>query len=112
MNEQQPYTQSLETAPINPDRDFHRQTTGGGYEAGIAGSQGRSWTRDPYQSGGSFDNYARKRVQAADPFGLRNVGNINSRTLNRTNQPNQPTQYASMEISPPQEVLRAGGLYD
>lgn len=103
MNEQQPYTQSLEAAPINPDRDFHRQTTGGGYEAGIASSQGRSITRDPYESG---DYALRKREQAADPFGLRNVGNITSRTLNRTNQ---PTQYASMEISPPQEVLRAGG---
>lgn len=103
MNEQQSYTQSIETAPVDPEREFHRQTTDSGYGAGIAGSQGRSFVRDPYESGGSFDNTLRQRERAADPFGLRNI-RVDSRSMGRT-------KMASMDITPPEEVRKAGGIY-
>jgi hypothetical protein len=103
MNEKESYTQSLATAPVNPDRDFHRQMSDSGYGAGIAGSQGRSFARDPYESGGSFDNTMRQRERAADPFGLRNV-RVDSRSMGRT-------KMASMDINPPEEVRKAGGIY-
>jgi len=104
MNEQQSYTQSMDVAPVDPEREFSQgqknPVYGGG---GIAGSQARGFLRDPYESGGSFDNVMRQRERAADPFGLRNV-NVSSRAMGRTN-------YASMDIKPPEEVRRAGGIY-
>lgn len=103
MKEQQSYTQSLETAPVNPERDFHRQTSDGGYAAGIAGSQGREFARDPFESGGIYNNTMRQRQAAQDPSHLRNI-RVDSRSMGRTN-------YASMDIKPPEEVKRAGGIY-
>lgn len=103
MNEEQSYTQSLATTPVNPERDFARQTSDGGYAGGIAGSEGRSFARDPYESGGSYDNVLRQRERAADPFGLRNIS-VSSRSVGRTNM-------ANMDIKPPEEVRKSGGIY-
>ena len=101
MNEKDPYTQSLDVAPVNPERDFHRQTSDGGYAGGIAGSEGRGFARDAFESGGIFDNTMRQRERAADPMGTRNV-KVGSRSMARTN-------YADMSIEPPAQVLKSGG---
>jgi hypothetical protein len=103
MEENQSYTQAMQTTPVNAERQFaqaQKSLYGGG---GIAGSEARGFIRDPYESGGAFDNPMRERERAADPFGLRNV-RVDSRNTNRT-------RMASMEISPPAEVLKAGGIY-
>jgi len=102
MNERQSYTQSVQNAPVDPDREFTRQMKDGGYEAGIAGSQGRQFSRPTYESGGAYDNVLRRREMAEDPFGLRNLRPA-SRATTRT-------AYASMDISPPPDVLKAGGM--
>jgi hypothetical protein len=103
MEQNQPYTMPMDVAPINPDRDFARQMSDGGYAAGIAGSQGRSIARDPYESGGIVDNPMRSRQRAEDPLGLRNVAAYSVNSRNKT-------RMASMEIAPPAEVLKAGGI--
>lgn len=104
MEQNQPYTQSMQVAPVNPEREFARQMSDGGYAAGIAGSEGRGFARDPYESGGIVDNTMRQRQMAQDPAHLRNLAayNVNSRTK---------TRMASMEIAPPAQVLKAGGTY-
>jgi hypothetical protein len=86
-----PYTQSMETSSINPDRDFARSQ-----QMGISGSPSREWDRE--SEAGIIGNRARAMRIANDPSHL---GNISSRNLTRT-------QYASMEIAPPAQVLKAG----
>ena len=98
MEQNQPYTQSMEVSPVDEERAFARQMKDGGYAAGISGSAGRGFARDPYESG---DTAMMRRQRAQDPLGLRNV-QVNSRANTRT-------QYAPMEISPPADVLKAGG---
>ena len=88
-----PYTQSMETSSINPDRDFARSQ-----QMGISGSPSREWDRE--SEGGIIGNRARAMRIARDPSHL---GNIGSRNMSRT-------QYPSMEIPPPAEVLKAGGI--
>lgn len=104
MNEQESYTQSIDVAPVDPEREFAQAQKspvyGGG---GISGSQARGFHRDAYESGGSFDNVMRQRERAADPFGTRNI-KVDSRAMGRTN-------YANMDIKPPAEVMKAGGTY-
>lgn len=104
MNEQESYTQSIDVAPVDPEREFAQAQKspvyGGG---GISGSQARGFHRDAYESGGSYDNVMRQRERAADPFGMRNL-KVDSRSMARTN-------YANMDIKPPAEVLKAGGTY-
>ena len=87
-----PYTQSMETADIDPNRRYAISKQMG------QASPHRTWERDPYEQGitgntprelGAAQNYAR---------GYR----IDSRNLTRT-------QYPSMEITPPAQVRKAGG---
>jgi hypothetical protein len=104
MNENQPYTQSMEVAPVDPERDFARSTKDP-YALGIAGSPGRSFSRPAYESGGGFDNVMRQREMAQrtlDPASALNT--VNSRSMTRT-------QYPDMAIKPPQEVMKSGGIY-
>lgn len=89
---QGPYTQSMASDSINPDRDFARSQ-----EMGIAGSPSREWDRE--SEGGIIGNRARAMRVARDPSHL---GNISSRNMSRT-------QYARMDITPPAQVLKAGG---
>jgi len=91
---QGPYTQSMASDSINPDRDFARSQ-----QMGIAGSPSREWDRE--SEAGIIGNRARAMRVARDPSHL---GNIGSRNLTRT-------QYASMDIAPPAEVRRAGNTY-
>jgi len=92
----------MKVEPIDSEREFFRQMKDGGYEAGIAGSQGRGIVRDTYESGGIANNQMRRREMAEDPFGMRNLRPA-SRATTRT-------QYASMDISPPADVMKAGGM--
>jgi len=104
MNEQESYTKSIDVAPVDPEREFAQAQKspvyGGG---GISGSQARGFHRDAYESGGSFDNVMRQRERAADPFGMRNI-KVDSRSMGRT-------KMADMDIKPPDQVLKAGGIY-
>lgn len=104
MNENQSYTQPMDVSPIDPERDFARSMKDP-YSLGIAGSPGRSFSRDAYEGGGSFDNTMRQREMAQrtlDPNSALNT--VNSRSMTRT-------QYPDMAIKPPQEVMKAGGIY-
>jgi hypothetical protein len=105
MEQNQPYTQSMDVAPVNPERDFARQMSDGGYAVGIAGSEGRSFARDPFESGGIINNVQRQRQMAQDPFGLKNISAYSVNSRNKT-------RMASMDINPPAEVMRAGGTYE
>ena len=106
MEQNQPYTQSMDVAPVNPERDFARQMKDGGYAGGIAGSEGRSFARDPFESGGIINNVQRQRQMAMDPFGVeRNLSAYNVNSRNKT-------RMASMDINPPAEVMKAGGTYE
>lgn len=56
MEQNKPYgIAPIETGPIDPDREFARQTsdTAGltGYATGIVGAEGRKFTQDPYAVG-------------------------------------------------------------
>ena len=93
MEQQGPYTQSMASESINPDRDFARSQ-----DMGISGSPSREWDRE--SEAGIIGNRARSMRIARDPSHL---GNISSRNLSRT-------KYASMEIPPPAQVLKAGGI--
>lgn len=95
MNENQPYTSALNVNPINPEREFARQMSDGGYAGGIAGSQGRSFARDPFEGGGLVDNVMRQRQRAQEELNLGTK--ISSRNMNRTN-------WASMDIAPPKTI--------
>lgn len=89
------YVQPLQTSPINPEREFARQMSNGGYAGGIAGSQGRTFARDPFESGGIADNTLRQRQRAQEELNLGTK--ISSRNMNRTN-------WASMDIAPPKTI--------
>lgn len=95
MKPQGPYTQALTDAPVNPEREFVRQMSDGGYAGGIAGSQGRLFARDAYESGGIVDNVMRQRQRAQEELNLGTK--ISSRNMNRTN-------WASMDIAPPKTI--------
>lgn len=103
MNEKDPYTQALETAPVNPDRDFALAQKAPVYKGGSIANDNRSWFRDPGESG-HIDNTMRKREMASDPLGMRNIS-VDSRSMSRA-------KFANMEIKPPADVLKAGkGIY-
>lgn len=96
MEPRGPYTQALTDAPVNPEREFARQMSDGGYAGGIAGSQGRSFARDAYESGGAFDNTLRQRQRAEEEL---NLGSkiVGSRNMSRPN-------WARMQITPPASI--------
>ena len=79
MEPNKPYGISpIEEGPIDPDRAFSRQTRNSGYEAGIAGSEGRKFTQDPYAAGDDRLK-ARRRAEEALDWG----GKIGSRGTTR-----------------------------
>lgn len=100
VNENQPYTSALNVNPVDPERDFARSIKDGGYEAGIAGSQGRTFARDPYEGGGAVDNVLRQRQMAEESLDLSRK--ITSRNMQRAN-------WASMDLKTPENIGHSDG---
>ena len=88
-----PYTQSMETGAVDPNRQYAISKQMG------QASPHRTWERDPYEQG--IAGNQPRAISAAQDYarGYR----IDSRNLTRK------TEYANMTINPPSEVLKAGG---
>lgn len=90
-----PYTQSMETGPVDPNRQYAIS------KQMAQSSPHRALDRDPSEQGYIGNQLRDLEVARQYASGYR----IDSRNTTRP----QRTEYASMTINPPAEVLKAGG---